>query len=72
VERIAEKEAACKQGEEAARAVLAQSEGPIMLMDEGGLSDTDFAFAVGWNSIAVSDENRRRWTEARTIIKEGK
>lgn len=56
------KEESCSAGESAAREMLARGIS-IHLMDEGRYitSEMDFAYAVGWNSVAVSKENRHRW-----------
>lgn len=56
------KEEACRAGERAAKEALALGR-PIHLMDEGRVvtSEMDLAYTIGWNSVAISAENRHRW-----------
>lgn len=49
-------EDAFEAGKSSALAQLATGE-PVLMVDEMGLSDEDFANARGWNSVFVSAEN---------------
>lgn len=48
-------------GVAAAKAELAASDSPILVMDEAGINQTANSHAMGWNSIWASEENGRRW-----------
>lgn len=54
-------EKAMQAGKEAALATLAESTRPLLLMDEMCNSAEETAFAMGWNSVWASDENKQRW-----------
>jgi hypothetical protein len=54
-------EEACVAGAKAARDTLAASKHPIFLMDEMCDTETDAAFAMGWNSIWACAENKARF-----------
>lgn len=49
-------EAAFEAGKSSALAQLASGK-PVLMVDEMGLSDLEFANARGWNSVFASPEN---------------
>jgi hypothetical protein len=57
-------EQALAAGKAAAEVALARSEDAIFAADELTGSKSDTAFAMGWNSVWASDENRRRCARA--------
>lgn len=46
-----------------ANAALAQSDKPLLIMDEYCQDELATAYAIGWNSVWACDENRRRWAD---------
>lgn len=48
-------------GVESAKAVLAESDKPLMVMDELHDDELSTANAKGWNLVWASPENSRRW-----------
>lgn len=60
-----ELKAAVERGQISARAALETSTRPIFMVDEMCSSQVATAEAMGWNSIAASEENRKRWAAER-------
>ncbi|MBA9859261.1 hypothetical protein D7S81_21795 [Ralstonia insidiosa] len=45
----------------AAKAALDGAGTPILSRDESALGEPERSYALGWNSVWASEENRRRW-----------
>ncbi|HCE7248310.1 TPA: hypothetical protein NHR53_006212 [Pseudomonas aeruginosa] len=52
-------------GAASAKALLAESENPLMMTDELHDDELSTANAMGWNSVWASEENSRRWAALR-------
>ncbi len=60
-------EQAVEKGKKAALGSLVNSATPILFMDEWCDTETDTAYAKGWNSICVGDENKARWVALNAV-----
>ncbi len=60
-------EQAVEKGKKAALDSLANSATPILFMDEWCDAETDTAYAMGWNSICASEENKARFAALNTV-----
>ncbi len=60
-------EQAVEAVKKAALGSLANSTTPILFMDEWCGLETDTAYAMGWNSICVGEENKARFAALDTI-----
>ena len=60
-------EQAVEAGKKDALASLANSATPIFFMDEWCDAETDTAYAMGWNSICVGEENQARFAALNTV-----
>lgn len=58
-------EQAVEKGKKEALDSLANSATPILFMDEWCATETDTAYAMGWNSICVGEENKARFAALR-------
>ncbi len=58
-------EQAVEKGKKEALDSLANSATPILFMDEWCATETDTAYAMGWNSICVGEENKTRFAALR-------
>lgn len=58
-------EQAVEKGKKAALDSLANLATPILFMDEWCDTETDTAYAMGWNSICVGEENKARFAALR-------
>ncbi len=56
---------AVEAGAASAKAMLAQSNYPLVMMDELCDDELSTCHAMGWNSVWASEENSRRWAEYR-------
>lgn len=63
----AQRKEAYEAGAASAKAVLAESSKPLMMVDELCDDELSTANAMGWNSVWASDENSRRWSSLRDI-----
>lgn len=61
-----ELKASSDKGMAEAQALLAASAGPIFAKDEYGFNPVEQAYAMGWNAVWVSEENRKRFRAQRT------
>ncbi|MHB8254886.1 MAG: hypothetical protein ACYDEV_14605 [Acidiferrobacter sp.] len=60
-------ELAVEEGKKAALDSLANSATPILFMDEWCATETDTAYAMGWNAICVGEGNKARFAALNTI-----